>query len=235
METIAALRVRRLTWAGLGIVATLACGLAAENWAPRDNPHVSGLLAYLAAWLPMLAALTLAMKGNSFRQIVSYLGIRVHAMDIFWGLGLACAARAADGYLQILLTGSTGLESQPTLGAVVSGSTLVTGVVAPVIIAPLLEEFFFRGLIQRTLTELLRPRSAFARATVAVVVTSLVFAAIHVLLLARTPTELAALAAGTFIFSVGAGIAAAATSRLGAAMVGHVVFNGLGVWLTWPV
>ncbi|WP_415853793.1 lysostaphin resistance A-like protein [Sinomonas sp. G460-2] len=229
---MASTRLQQLTWAGLALAATVACGLAVEHWAPYS--HVAGLTAYLVAWLPMLAALVLSYHGSSFRQTVMSLGFRVHPTDIFWGVGLACAARAADSYFRILLTGFTGLERQPTLGTTISGSTFVIGVVAPVIIAPLLEECFFRGLIQRTLTELLRPRRLFVRVCVAVTSTSIVFAAVHVLLATRTPVEIVALMAGTFVFSLGAGIAAAATGRLGSSVIGHVVFNGLAVWLTWP-
>ncbi|MGT2462326.1 CPBP family glutamic-type intramembrane protease [Sinomonas atrocyanea] len=77
--------------------------------------------------------------------------------------------------------------------------------------------------------------SAAARWGAAVVITAAAFALVHALLLAGTPGEAVLTGVSTFLFALLAGAVAAATQRLGGAIVGHVVFNGLGVLLTWAV
>lgn len=231
METTTSARAR-LIWALAGLGATVLGGLLLEAWAARIGPAAAGTLAYPAAWLPMLAALYLAYRQAGFREAFTELGLRVHPLDIFWGLAIGCGARAADSLLRLSLTQPPGGSGQPTLGTAIAAPALVTGIIAPVIIAPVVEELFFRGLIQRTLAAGTRPLAL--RTAQAVLVTSVAFAAVHVILAARTPTDLITIAAGTFIFSIASGVAAAATGRLGASILGHVTFNGLGVWLAWP-
>lgn len=82
-----------------------------------------------------------------------------------------------------------------------------------VVIAPIAEEVFFRGLLQRSLSRLYTDR-------VAIAVSALIFAASHF-----KPAQLPAL------FAVGVVFAALATHhrRLGPAIVAHVAFNAAAV------
>jgi uncharacterized protein len=63
-------------------------------------------------------------------------------------------------------------------------------------------------------------------AVVGVVATSVVFALVH--LVGQAPVALL----GTFVFALVAGTIAAATGRIGGAIVAHVVFNGIAVVLS---
>ncbi len=238
MRTITDVWKIRLAWAVLGIIAALTCGWAVQDLSARvPGWPFLGVAAYLAAWIPFLAALAASFWGESFSRAMAGLGLRFRALDVLWGIGIGCLVRAIDATVRLTATGSTGLVQQPTLSAIGSplAETIAWGIVAPVIIAPILEELYFRGLMQRTLGEALARFGSVARWAAAVVVTSVVFAAVHALLLVATPAEALLAGIATFVFALAAGTTAAVTGRLGGAIVGHVVFNGLGVLLTWPV
>jgi hypothetical protein len=184
----------------------------------------------------MAIVLILAFRGQSLQDASTALGLRFQPIDLLWGAGIGFMARAADAVLRLALVGSTGLSQQPTLSTIAAptAQTIALGIIAPVLIAPLLEEMYFRGLIQRSLATALEPLGVVTRWTAAVVLTSLAFALVHALLLLATPQEAMLTGISTFVFALAAGTAAAATNRLGGAAVGHIVFNGLGVLLTWP-
>ncbi|NUP74236.1 MAG: CPBP family intramembrane metalloprotease [Sinomonas sp.] len=208
-----------------------------ENALTRSNASfLVSVDEYLATWIPLVAALTLSFWGERVRDVTQALGLRFHPLDLLWGIGIGCVGRAADATLRLLVTGSTGAGSAPTLSAIGGPDiqTTAVGILAPVIIAPLLEELYFRGLIQRSLAEAFSRLGTVAKWAAAVVLTSTAFAAVHTLLLLAAPSEALLAGVSTFVFALAAGTTAAATNRLGGAMVGHVVFNGLGVLLAWP-
>ncbi|MGY3565131.1 CPBP family intramembrane glutamic endopeptidase [Sinomonas sp. RB5] len=238
MVTKTSRRVPRLVWAGLGLVAAVLCGWTVEAAASaRLDPALLGIAAYVLVWVPLVLALMLSFAGQTMREAAAFLGLRFRAMDLLWGVGIGCLARAADALIRTVATGSTGLAPQPTLSSIggIGVQALALGVIAPVVIAPILEETYFRGLVLRSLAAALGRLSAAARWGAAVVITAAAFALVHALLLAGTPGEAVLTGVSTFLFALLAGAVAAATQRLGGAIVGHVVFNGLGVLLTWAV
>lgn len=236
MVTKTSRRVPRLVWAGLGLIAAVVCGWVVEAAAYAQlGATVLGVAAYVLVWVPLVLALVLSFSGETVRGAAAWLGLHFRALDVVWGVGIGCLARAADAFVRILATGSTGLAPQPTLSSIggIGAQAVALGIIAPVIIAPLLEEIYFRGLVLRSLAAALVRFSATARWAAAVVLTAVAFALVHALLLAGTPREAVLTGVSTFLFAILAGAAAAATQRLGGAIVGHVLFNGLGVLLTW--
>lgn len=237
MKTTTPRHLPRLLWSALGLITAIACAWAVEAASTeRIDPAVLSAAAYLAVWIPLLVALVLSFAGQSAREAAGFLGLRFHALDALWGIGLGCMGRAFDAFLRLLLTGSTGLVQQPTLSAIVYPGTQVVafGIIAPILIAPVIEEIYFRGLIQRALATAFEPLGNTVKWVIAVVVTSLTFALVHAFLLMGTPREALLAGISTFFFALLAGATAAATKRLGGSVVGHVVFNGLAVILTWP-
>ncbi|GAB2747235.1 membrane protease YdiL (CAAX protease family) [Sinomonas atrocyanea] len=231
-------RVPRLVWAGLGLVAAVLCGWTVEAAAAaRLDPALLGVAAYVLVWVPLVLGLALSFAGETLRDAAAFLGLRFRPMDLLWGVGIGCLARAADALVRMAATGSTGLAPQPTLSSIggLGVQAVALGIIAPVVIAPVLEETYFRGLVLRSLAGALGRLSAPARWATAVVITAAAFALVHALLLAGTPGEAVLTGVSTFLFALLAGAVAAATRRLGGAIVGHVVFNGLGVLLTWAV
>ena len=229
-------RPRLLAWAGAGLAAAVAGAWALERTAKSGDSALLTAAAYGVAWVPMLAVIVLALRGRALAEVSGTLGLRFRPIDLLWGFGIGFIARSGDALLRLVLVGSTGLSPQPTLSAIAAPSapTVALGVIAPVVIAPLIEEIYFRGLIQRTTAAVLAPLGSVTKWCAAVVLTSLAFALVHSLLLIATPTEAMLAGISTFIFALAAGTTAAATGRLGGPIVGHIVFNGLGVLLTWP-
>ena len=231
-------RVPRLVWAGLGLIAAVLCGWTVEAAAAAHlDPALLGVAAYVLVWVPLVLALILSFAGQTVRDAAASLGLRFRAIDLLWGVGIGCLARAADALIRTLATGSTGLAPQPTLSSIggLGVQAVALGIIAPVVIAPILEETYFRGLVLRSLAAALGRFSAAARWGAAVVITAAAFALVHALLLAGTPGEAVLTGLSTFLFALLAGAVAAATQRIGGAIVGHVVFNGLGVLLTLAI
>lgn len=108
----------------------------------------------------------------------------------------------------------------------------VAGVVVLVVVvavgAPLVEEFVYRGMLQRSLTARLGARRGaqpMVRAA-AVVIVALWFALIHL-----RPIEIPGLFAAGMVF----GAALAMSGRLGAAVLAHLAFNVTGLVAVWAV
>jgi membrane protease YdiL (CAAX protease family) len=97
------------------------------------------------------------------------------------------------------------------VGAVVVGFSTMIG-------APIVEELFFRGLLQQALA---RFRMG------AVILQGLIFGVVHV-----TPGEglgNVGIVGGLSAFGIVLGVAVRRTGRLGTAIVGHALFNAMAV------
>lgn len=219
-------RARRFVQCAVaGVVVVVIVGLVIRRWVPADVP-----VDYLAVWIPLLVAVTVACFGMSLRGATTALGLRIRLLDLLWGAAVGLLARSADVGINLLVTGSDGLQALPVLGA----TSILAMVVAPVLIGPLIEEVFFRGVLQRGLTaRVARRMPPVPAAVIGVGVTSIVFALLHSL---AAPSGTAALVVtvSTLVFAIGAGALAASTGRIGGAIVAHVVFNGAAVLFTWP-
>lgn len=249
--------LRDVVLAALGLlVAVIAAEASAAVIASGLVPSLftAQLLAYLATWIPMVLAVVFACVFAAPRlgwtDAVGRLGLRLRLgdplvwLDLFWGIAAGCLARAVDAAVRLQLLGSTGLAPAPTLGSPPPLAVLIViGVLAPVVVAPVVEETFFRGLLQRGLARVLlerrvsesRASGSRARASViAVLVTSGLFALVHLLVSGEAGSAAVATAVGTGVFALAAGTIVTATGRISGAIVAHVVFNGVAVWLTWP-
>ncbi|WP_035879260.1 CPBP family intramembrane glutamic endopeptidase [Cryobacterium sp. MLB-32] len=219
---------RGLTDATVGVVLAVALVLfaslaAAEFWI--TDPNVSLLLSYLAVWIPLLGAVGIAWLFHGHD-----LGLRFHWLDLLWGLSIGLLARSVASVVEILGYGQMG-SSAVTFGETVyDGWWLFGALLAPVLLAPLVEELFFRGLLLRSVLGVTR-LSGGARGTstvIAVLVSALVFALVHVLTVG-TVTGVWVAGVSTFVFGLGAACLAVLTGRLGGAIIAHVTFNALVV------
>ena len=173
-------------------------------------------------------------------MIADRLGVRILPLDLVYGIVFGLLLRFVDAAVNLGMNGVTGLAPRALLGDGPHGVDLVVLVVAPVIVSPLVEELFFRGLLQRSLAGLLAPPTGLrdARASLpsitSVVVTAALFAFLHVAIVSEAPGLALVTVISTFAFGLAAGALVAATRRLGGAVVAHIVFNAVAVWLTWP-
>ena len=205
---------------------------------PGVPPLVSVVVSYLVIWVPLLAAVVFATLGLGRAGALRRLGLRLRPLDVLWGVGIGLIARVLDAVVNLVVVGSTGLEPVPTIDGGPAVGVLVATVLARVLLAPVVEEVFFRGLLQRSTARLLStPTRLDARgaAVMAVITTSLVFALMHALVGSFSPAGLLVTLVSTTVFGLLVGTLAARTGRIGGAIVAHVVFNGLAVAATWPV
>ena len=236
---------RALTDAAVGVVLAIVCVLMVGVATSRlwiTDPHLVLLLSYLAVWVPLAGAVVAAgfLRGSwgGIRSLARSLGLRVRPLDLLWGLTIGLLARVVASVLEIALYGRMATGGV-VLGVPVHDGWWVFGaLLAPVLLAPVVEEVFFRGLLLRAVEGATDAASASASASaggsravslgIAVVVSGAVFALVHVLP-AGSASEVAVVGLSTFVFGVGAGCVAAFTGRLGGAIIAHVTFNALVV------
>jgi membrane protease YdiL (CAAX protease family) len=188
--------------------------------------HLALVLSYAVVWLPLLGACAFACFVTGTRSVTSDFGLRFSWLDALFGVSIGLLARAVASLVEIAYYGRmTGLGV--TFGEVVYDGWWVFGaIVAPVLVAPFVEELFFRGLVQRTALRLTRRRMrSVTAATTSILASTILFTALH---LAEVTNVTAALVLGisTFVFGLGSALLAALTGRTGGSVIAHVTFNG---------
>jgi membrane protease YdiL (CAAX protease family) len=211
---------------GFAIVFVLVVNFAAARfWI--TNPHVGLLLAYLSVWVPLGALVLVASLRHGTGSLARDMGLRFHPIDLLWGLAVGLLTRVVASLIEITFYGQLA-QGPVTLGTpVYDGWWLFGSLLAPVLIAPFIEELFFRGLLLRALQRATSGGAAVAT-VFAVVVSGAVFALVH-MLGADSMSVMLVVGLSTFVFGVAAASLAAATGRLGGAIVAHVTFNALVV------
>ncbi|RLK47963.1 type II CAAX endopeptidase family protein [Microbacterium telephonicum] len=218
-------------WAALAVVAfTLVVdGALVLTWpGARANLGIGadalGALldiVVIAGPLALGAVVAARVGGPGIRRA---LGLRFRAIDLALGLFVALIARAV---LEIV---------QPTVGSLGSpfadgDQTLVLVVMAlgAVLLVPVCEELLFRGALQRGLETALRGSGRAVSASIAVIVSTVVFVLLHVLPYGASAPIGAVLSPA--LVGVASGILVAVTGRLAPGILVHVFFNLGGVLL----
>ncbi|MEV8268624.1 CPBP family intramembrane glutamic endopeptidase [Microbacterium sp. NPDC076911] len=185
---------------------------------------------------PMIVAVLVAGRVAA-STLLKALGLRQwRALDLASGAAIALAARAAVEIVAPTVPGSSGLFGGGPLGAPVNVLAVIVGVATAVLISPVVEELFFRGLLQRSLGDLLgsggAPAGGVFAGVVVVAISTLSFVAIHAIgpILAGTAVPVGTLV-GTTAVGLGCGTLVFITGRLGGALCAHILFNTLGMAL----
>ncbi len=181
-------------------LATLAQGLAMGIW-----PVI------VARW-----------KGGG---VVEDFGLRVRPIDVVYGLGVAVAMLLVAGGIATLLSELLGADAADSTNTQIIDDAANTSAIwiiaiAAVVVAPIVEELFFRGLCLRAIEKRFGT-------TAAVVGSSILFTLPHFTNPSLAGTAVLFAAIGT----VGLALAllVVATGRLGPAIVAHALFNGISV------
>jgi membrane protease YdiL (CAAX protease family) len=169
---------------------------------------------YLLTWGPL--ALALAATAPFWRRFA-----RFRPVDLYLGVTVGVVARAVGVIVQFLGTGR--MPSSDLVVGGLSGAFVFTTLIAPIVIAPLVEEPFFRGLLQRSLDRVLRPWGS-------LVVTAVVFTLVHTIADGWSWMLVVTLLA----FALLTGWVAQRTGRIGATTIAHATFNGLAALIAWP-
>lgn len=181
-------------------------------------------LSYAVVWVPLLVAVALSVRdavrvrGETWWRA---LRLPVTVAGIVAGLFTGLAARSLGLLLEVLSTGRIGSGSALPGGAPVDLLAGIGIVAASVIVAPVLEEMFFRGTLQPAAGE--RLGSGLWREWTAVLIVAAAFAAVHAVAGAGLLATVI-----TFIAGIGFGLVARSYG-VGAAIVAHVVFNAAGL------
>ncbi|QEO09522.1 CPBP family intramembrane glutamic endopeptidase [Protaetiibacter larvae] len=211
-------------------VAYLACLLLALVVVPRIGvlglpSWIDQLLTFVLIWLPLLIAVYAAGRRYGTGSARTDTGLRLRVIDLGIGLLAGLVLRLLAEWIAPSSTGAPALDGT-TAPALPPVPELLVLVVGGVLVAPLVEELFFRGLLQRSASGLVRGGRS-ARIIVAVLVSTPLFVLLHLALAA--PANWGGVAVVTGISGLGFGLLAAITRRLGAAILAHGVFNALGL------
>jgi membrane protease YdiL (CAAX protease family) len=205
-----------------GVIGSLV--LLAGGWDSTDDaPMWAVALLQLPLWAGFGGGLLVASYKRGQRSFRADFGLRVEPRDVPIGLLLGVAVQYVVNYAIswpiVKLTGSSFDDYEKPardLADKAKASSwwgIVLFVVVVAIAAPIIEELFYRGLVQRSFLRLMAPPAA-------VVLTAVLFGASHFEAL-----QLAALVA----FGMLVGWLAYRTGRLGLSIFTHIGFNATTV------
>lgn len=156
---------------------------------------------------------------------------RFRPIDLAYALLFGIALRSIAVLAEALAAGGFRLPGLVLIDGQLEAGDWITWVIAPIVLAPFIEEWIFRGVLQPLTAYSLKRfgiphRSALA---LAVVVVAALFAAGHLLLNPGGAPWVTGVT--TFLVGLACGSLSAFTGRLGPAIGTHAVFNATGVAL----
>ena len=204
-------------WVAAQAVSTVILAALGNGYAAAEVSFGVLVVALLGAWASYLVGMWIASQRAGSGQVIADYGITFRWIDLA-GLAIGAGAQLVvirvvylplealwpDTFTQDRLT-----ENAQDLVDRAGGASTLLLVAVVVIGAPLIEELFYRGLLQRSLA------ARFNEGAVLVAVAT-IFAAVHF-----RPIEFP----GLFVFGLILGWAALRTDRLGMAITIHVGFN----------
>lgn len=213
--------------AGLGLAVVLMWLLV--RWLTSGvyyDGYLAFVLSYAVVWVPLLGACLVGCFITGSRSLGTDYGLRVTALDVLIGLGAGLLLRAFASVIEIAFYGRmSGLGVQ--FGDIVYDGWWVFGtLLAPILLAPFIEELFFRGLLQRT-TRRVSERVMPARLSVIVSIfaSATLFTVLH-LMESTNATAAAVIGISTLALGLTSALIAALTGRIGGSIIAHMAFNG---------
>ena len=233
---------------GLGVfIAALVGGIALYVLGVIPNPSAAQFTTNVLAYGALFGLMVLVVRLRGSRSLAADLGLSIRWVDLALGLGAALLAKAIAVFFGVLaqrLAGDTPVQGNLTLDSDTFWIAL-NALLFACLLGPFVEEVFFRGMVLRSIrNRVLRSApgtvdaSGFAQNldslrranTLAIVVSAVVFAALHLYESSSWASALA-LGASTFFLGLINARLAVSTGRLGAGIVAHILFNGSSVLL----
>lgn len=216
--------VARWDWELLGwAVLLLGAGILLSTLAERLLGGATGaVLSVAALWGGMLAAVILAFVRSRPRML-----LRFRWVDVLYGLVIGALLRVSQGFLEIAGTGTAVWPTASTLDGSLPASFWFDAVLAPALLAPALEEFFFRGVVLVAVYTAVRRMSnsrswgGFA----GIAASTVLFVGLHLVFDAYTWWSVVALT----LVGIVCGVLVVATARIWGAVLVHIVYNSLWV------
>lgn len=186
-----------------------------------------------AAWVPVAASVL--MWAGMFTGILWALTrsrptglLRFSSTDIIFGVALGIALRMCQGWLELAGGGSGALPAYPAAGGRLPTGFVFTELVGVVVIAPVLEEHFFRGVVLVCLYTILRRAAGKVTAGIAAGIGSAgLFVLVRALTMPYTIDQLVALG----LLGIVCSALLLLTGRIWGAVLTHAVYSGSFVLL----
>ncbi len=181
--------------------------------------EILAILGYLVYWLPLLGvALLVRRRRWDGAHPIAW---RLTPIDVLWGLGAGFLLRAIAAGIELAMRGYIAAPSIVSPWGTNTVVTLTLALVAPILLAPLVEELFFRGTL---LTSLQRSNRPMGTAFAAAILAAVIFALPHAITSTNSVDALVRFSSAA-ILALGTGALAVLTGRVGAAVITHVIFN----------
>lgn len=177
-------------------------------------------------WIGFIGAVFLASRLRGSGNPVSDMGLRVRPWDPLVGIVIGVAGQLVVDLLYLpfehLVPGLQHQLSEPAnrLTGGFHGADLAVIAVLTVVVVPVIEELFFRGLLLQSLVRLCRGAGRVLGPVIATIVTGVLFGLAH-----AEPVQLAGLA----LFGTVLSVIAYRTGRLGPCIFAHAAFNAFAV------
>jgi len=185
-----------------------------------DQPLFAFVAGQLALWAGLLLTCVFVSRRYASHRLLDDYALSFRAVDLGRGAVLSIIARVAAIPLIVPLVILLHLNSRDSLNDLDDVARGPAGVAFTLIFllvgAPLVEELFFRGLLQRSLESRFAP-------PVAIGIQALLFGTAHL----SVPLEAAnaVVFAGTSVAGVALGVSAWRYHRLGPGIIAHGLFN----------
>ncbi len=224
---------------GLALFVAIIVGsgfLGRAPWFPRSDALGTALT---LVFYVILAAYAVAVaRTRGLGNLRSDFGLELRWVDLPIGVGLAIALRIATVLIYNFAIDVLRLPAAHTGNLELPKNfvwAVIFGLGIASLVAPIIEELYFRGLLMRAIRNAVvrRSRSERIRArasTISIVVSATIFAAFH-LYEATNWTMLFVLGANILVFGLVAGAIASRTGRLGPSLIMHISTNALGAVL----
>jgi uncharacterized protein len=202
-------------WAVLALGAGVLVGGAAAVFVGGD---LGGLLSLLALWVAMAVPVVIAFRIAVPRGLLAF-----RPVDIVFALGFGILLRLAQGWLESA-SGPVGFPSYFIVNGQLPTGWWFTEALAPVVIAPVVEEFFFHGLVLVAIyvAVLRTARDRTVAGLASVVLSTGLFVLAHAVVV---PVAWYA-AVSLLLVGLVNGLLVVFTGRLWPAILTHVVYNG---------
>lgn len=125
-------------WGVLALGAGILVSAAATQFIGGE---AGGYIGLFALWVAMVVPVAIAFRRSVPRGL-----LRFRAVDLLFGIVLGVALRIVQGWLAST-TGPQPFPSLVTVNGQPAGLWLFDDLLAPGLIAPVIEEFFFHGLV----------------------------------------------------------------------------------------
>lgn len=187
--------------------------------APNLPAWMAAVVASAVVSAPFVVAVILTTKLAAAPGYTRRVLFGVRGIDLVWGLAVGLLLRAV---VEVLV---------PTRGALAGGFAepspldIVVLAMSAIVVTPIVEELFFRGVLVAAIADALRGAHRPLAAVLAITASTVLFVALHI---PRMGVSSALILLAPLLVSVAAGILLLATRRLAAPIIAHMVFNAIG-------